>query len=318
VSIFSDLNHLLDITFSRDYSTLVGYTFDEMQHTFGDYLIRVYKEFPKLTYDEFLAKIKFWYNGYSWDTKNYVYNPFSILIFLKQQVFSNYWFSSGTPTFLINLLRERQIYNISTFSLPQYSFDSYDLENLETVALLFQTGYLTIKNIDEDRIFELGYPNYEVEEAMMGYLLAGFKHSEVAHSLTPVLQLRAAFNQNDLDKVRTVIHALFKDIPYELFKLQSELYYHALVHLMFRYLGIYVQSEVYTSDGRMDSVVTTATHIFILEFKINKSAQVALDQIKRKDYAAKFALENKEVIGIGINFSNVIKGVDDFAWEVLQ
>jgi hypothetical protein len=82
-------------------------------------------------------------------------------------------------------------------------------------------------------------------------------------------------------------------------------------------LGIYVQSEVYTSDGRMDSVVTTATHIFILEFKINQSAQVALDQIKRKDYAAKFALENKEVIGIGINFSNVIKGVDDFAWEII-
>jgi hypothetical protein len=114
------------------------------------------------------------------------------------------------------------------------------------------------------------------------------------------------------------INSLFKDIPYDLFKQQNELYYHALIHLVFNYLGVHIQSEVQTSDGRLDAVVQTATHVYIFEFKIDKSATEALDQIKNKDYAAKYHTTQKTIIGVGINFSSKTKGVEHFISEEMK
>jgi Predicted AAA-ATPase/PD-(D/E)XK nuclease superfamily len=314
VSIFSDLNHLDDVTLDKRFATLVGYTLEEILANFPEWLADVHENFPAFTFEELLAQIKQWYNGYSWDGKKYVYNPFSILNFCNKHSFEDYWFKTGTPTFLINLLKERNAYNFDDIKVNRNLFDSYDLDNLETRSLLFQTGYLTIKNIDTStNVYTLGYPNQEVAEAMFTHLLGAFGCFSSLDATMPIIQIREAFFQNDLARAIKIINSLFKDIPYDLFKRQNELYYHALVHLMFNYLGVYVQSEVEVSDGRLDAVVQTPTHIYIFEFKIDKTAAEAIAQIKSKDYAAKFHTVQKKIVGIGVNFSSEIKGVE--SWE---
>ena len=319
VSIFSDLNHLDDITLDKRFSTLTGYTLEEILKYFPEWLAEVHENFPEFSYEDLLTQIKKWYNGYSWDGKKYVYNPFSILNFCNKHSFEDYWFKTGTPTFLINLLKERNAYNFDEIKINRNLFDNYDLDNLETRSLLFQTGYLTIKEIDaSNNTYTLGYPNQEVMEAMLTHLIGAFGNMSSLDTTMPIIQLKEAFLQNDLERVVKIIHSLFKDIPYELFKKQNELYYHALIHLVFNYLGVYAQSEVETSNGRLDAVVQTPTHIYIFEFKIDKTALEALTQIKTKGYAAKYHTVQKKIVAIGINFSSEIKGVESWEMEELS
>jgi hypothetical protein len=179
--------------------------------------------------------------------------------------------------------------------------------------LLFQTGYLTIKKIDfRTGEYTLDYPNREVEEAMHDHLIGLLLNRMAADSTRPILIMEQAFIQNDVAKVVTVINTMLKDLPSHVVNGKDEHFYHSLVHLHFRYLGLFINSEVHTSDGRMDAVVQTDTHIYILEFKLDESAQAALGQINDKKYADKFALENKILVKIGINFNSKKKSVDDW------
>lgn len=166
VSVFSDLNNLEDITIDRRFGDLVGYTQEELEASFADYLPVVAQNL-QVPQPALLNKVKEWYNGYSWHPGVSVYNPFSILNFFQKRTFGIYWFETGTPTFLINLLKERELYDLDGVQVDQLLFESYTLENLETYSLLFQTGYLTIKAIDEFGVFTLGYPNREVKESML-------------------------------------------------------------------------------------------------------------------------------------------------------
>jgi hypothetical protein len=178
---------------------------------------------------------------------------------------------------------------------------------------MFQTGYLTVKQYDPYRNrFTLGYPNREVEEAMNNYLIASLLNRMPIDSLRPVELLEEGFLQNDLPKVIAVINSLLKDLPSQLLDDKTEHFYHALVHLHFRYLGLYLESEVHTSDGRMDAVVQTPTHVYIIEFKLNVDAKVALAQIVEKQYAEKFRLIQKKIIGLGISFDTIKKAVKDW------
>jgi hypothetical protein len=314
VSLFSDLNYLSDLTLDQDFSTLVGYTQQELLQNFDPYIKELNKSLPSLSLDELQDKIKEWYNGYSWDGINRVYNPFSILLLFKKRLFADYWFKSGTPTFLIELLKEQSIYRVDESRVPSSFFDSYDLENMEANALMFQTGYLTVKSYDPSRSrYLLGLPNREVEEALNNYLIANLLSRHPNESLRPVELLEDGFLQNDLPKVITVINSLLKDLPSHLLDDKGEHFYHALVHLHFRYLGLYLESEVHTSDGRMDVVVQTPSHVYIIEFKIDTSAQVALDQIIHKAYADKYRLLQKNILGVGISFDTEKKNVKDWA-----
>lgn len=319
VSIFSDLNYLLDITLDKRYAKLVGYTQEELEHFFAGYLLQAVRESNLAeTEIQLLEEIRDWYNGYSWDGINRVYNPFSILLFFAQQEFQNYWFNTGTPTFLIKLLKERQFFNFHNIRVNKAVFESYDLENLETRSLLFQTGYLTIKNIDADRRYILGYPNREVEAAMYNHLIAAFGEGSPLDSTEPVLQLRDALYADDLEQVVRIVNSLFKNIPSLHFAHQSEFLYHALLHLTLHYLGVFVDSEVHTSDGRIDAVVHTPTRIYLLEFKLDESAEAALQQIREKGYVEKYRLHGKPITGMGINFSSAKKAVEGWAQEVLN
>ena len=318
VSIFSDLNNLHDITLHRDFGDLVGYTQAELEYYFEAWIEKVLPYFEGFDKAALLNDIKAWYNGYSWNGKDYVYNPFSILHFFSGGSFEDYWFKTGTPSFLIKKMTEAGYYKVSEMTVSAQLFESYSLDNLELRSLLFQTGCLTVKKIDRLRgLYTLDYPNREVEQALNGHLIGALLHKSADISASPVVQLENAFVQNEPEQVAIIINAMLKGVPSLLLANQDEHFYHALVHLHFRYLGFFIESEVHTSDGRMDAVVHTPERIFILEFKINESAAAALEQIKTKAYAARFKTSGKELIGMGLNFNTEKRCVDDWTMERL-
>ena len=182
VSIFSDLNNLRDITLSKQYAVLLGYTETELMHYFEPYMAQLADE-AGMSQQQLANEIKYWYNGYSWDGENFVYNPFSILNLFAEKSFENFWFTSGTPTFLIQLIRRKksEITEFENLTVGSYTFDSYDIENLDIAALLFQTGYLTIKKIiieEREETYHLSYPNKEVRDSFLAYLLGEFSRKD--------------------------------------------------------------------------------------------------------------------------------------------
>ena len=314
VSVFSDLNNLEDITIDWRYASMVGYTQQELEFYFEEHLGFALKKM-QTSRGELLSKIKEWYNGYSWEPGEYVYNPFSILNFFNKIKFQNFWFSTGTPTFLVNLLHERMYYDFENIEVGDTVFESYSLDKLETVSLLFQTGYLTIKSVNEFNIYTLNYPNKEVRLSMLQHLIGAFRFGRNTESAPIVVNLRNAFYNNNMPDAIAIINSLFKTIPYQIFLAKKEAYYHSLIHLVFTYLGQFIESEVSVADGRIDAVVKTPDFIYVIEFKLDKSAKEAITQIQEKGYAEKFRQEERKVVALGINFSSETKNVE--GWEIL-
>ena len=313
VSIFSELNNLGDITIDRRFASLTGITQQELESQFAPYMADT-EQILELKREELLSKVKEWYNGYSWDGKTFVYNPFSLLNFFQKSDFQNYWFSTGTPTFLIQHLTSKNFYQVGESEVGQVAFESFDIENIDVYSLLFQTGYLTIKSVEPFGLYILDYPNREVKDSMLQYLVAGFNHGSYTQTTPIVLRLRKAFIQNNLDQIINIINGLFKSIPSQIFIKEKEAYYHSVVYLVFQYLGQFIDAEVNTSDGRIDAVVQTDTHIYVIEFKLDESAEAALTQIREKGYAEKFRPTGKQVLALGINFSSESKSVNE--WEI--
>ncbi len=174
VSIFSDLNNLLDISLNSRFNYLVGYAPEEVK-TYFEAPIQLIATNKKMGKEELWQAIKTWYNGYSWDGEQFVYNPFSILCFLEEQRLRNFWFRSGTPSFLIHLLKDRFVYQLENMQVDDTVFESYNIEDIGVKSLLFQTGYLTIKAVNEHGIYTLDYPNEEVRLSMFKHLIPAFK-----------------------------------------------------------------------------------------------------------------------------------------------
>ena len=309
VGVFSDLNNLTDITIHPRFTSLVGITQQELEEHFGAAIDQHETETGQ---SDIRAKLQEWYNGYSFhDGKVKVYNPWSLLSFFQQWIFRNFWFATGTPTFLVRLMRERNFYQLQQEEVPHSSFDSYQLDDLDTTSLLFQTGYLTVKSYHpEDQLYTLDYPNKEVKDSMLQYLLGAFSHRATRTTTPAVVRLRNAFKRSDLDAARQQIDDLFQSIPHQLFIDGKENLYHALIHLLFTYLGQYIRSEVSTLRGRIDAVVETDTHVYVLEFKLDSSAEVALEQIRTRGYVAGERAAGKEVVAIGVNFSSELKRIE--------
>jgi GNAT superfamily N-acetyltransferase len=310
VGVFSDLNNLNDITLHPAYATITGITQDEL---IGSFEGRIRDLAAGANQDVLLNDIKTWYNGYSWDGRQFVYNPFSLLSFFSAGQFQNFWFTTGTPTFLIKLLKERDFVQLENLVVDASVFESYTLENLEARSLLFQTGYLTIKSVDEFQIYTLGYPNKEVEESMLRHLFGLYRHEEPATSGPTAVQLRHAFYANDIERVMVTLNSVFQSVPHHIFISGREAYFHSLVYLTFKMLGMYTQSEVNTASGRVDCVVQTPTHVYLLEFKLDHPAAEALQQIVDKDYAAPYRALGKKVTGVGVRFGSAEKQVVE--WE---
>jgi hypothetical protein len=317
VSLFSHLNNLKDITLSEKYGTLTGYTQEELVSYFDDYLQEIQTKL-KMGREELLDRVKTWYNGYSWDGINRVYNPFGTLNFLADKVFLNYWFSTGSPNFLIQQMRLYDTFDVENVSINNRVLEKYDIENIELIPLLFQTGYLTVKEIDPltgDMV--LDYPNKEVRESMYEFLIDDIaKNRQRFHTGRTIKDLNLAFVTKDLAQVKKIINSILADLPSQTYQKQSEGLY-GLVHLIFSYLGLFINSEVHSSQGRADAVVQTATDIYIFEFKFNKTAEEAILQIKNTKYADKYRALNKPITGIGLNFNQDERQIDGWIEEVL-
>ena len=320
VSLFSHLNNLTDITLSPQYASLTGYTQEELEFYFAEYL-QACAERLKIGREELLKQMKIWYDGYTWDGITEVYNPFGTLNFLFNKVFFNHWFSTGSPDFLIKKMRTLTYYNVENSVVNNRILDKYDIDNLTLIPLLFQTGYLTIKSVDAmtgDMV--LDYPNREVRESMYEFLIDDVSQNpQRVHTGMTIQDLNKAFIARDLEKVKIILNALLADLPVEAYSKQTEGLYHGLIHLVFKYLGLFVNSEVHSSKGHADSVVQTLTDVYIFEFKFNKTAEEGLEQIKKQDYAGKYRASDKVITGIGVNFNTDKdkKKIDDWAEEVL-
>jgi Predicted AAA-ATPase/PD-(D/E)XK nuclease superfamily len=318
VSIFSDLNQLTDLTLEPNYAGLTGYTEAELLHNFDDYLKLAGKHF-KLSRKALIAKMKIWYDGYSWDGVTQVYNPFGTLQFLSAKVFKNYWFATATPTFLMNQMKKWGQFDVENIEVKSSLFEKYDLDNIGIIPLLFQTGYLTIQKVNADaNTYTLNYPNKEVRESMYDFLMDELvPAAQLLNMGATVHDLQAAFEKGNLVRVQTIIAALLADLPFHTFEDSSEGLYHGLIHILFSYLGLAMQSEAHSSKGRADVVVQTLTHIYIFEFKINKSAEAAFQQILDNEYAEKYRALGKSILAIGVNFNTKNRKMDPWKQDIL-
>ncbi len=320
ISVFSDLNNLLDITLVEKFATLLGYTEGEMKHYFPSYFEQMAEK--RGVSKEYLAEtVRKWYNGYSWNGNDYVYNPFSILSFFTVGSFGNFWFSTGTPTFLLNLIKDQQT-NITEFEhLPvsSYIFDTYDIEDMEISSLLFQTGYLTIKKItvkNEEQTFQLSYPNYEVRKSFLTHLFGEYTQKKMGFNSRSLKRMEKALDTEDMPGFIQEVKTLFSSIPYNIFIGEREAYYHSIIYLVLSLNGASVQVEDPTNTGRIDAVVETQNKIYIMEFKMG-SEQEALKQIKEKKYYEKFQGKDKEIVLVGIGFDAEKRNIGNYLLENL-
>lgn len=312
VSIFSSLNNLRDITLSPQFATIVGYTQRELEQYFESYIQRFCEE-ESYSRQALLEQIKNWYNGYSWDGKETLYNPISILTLFAENIFANYWFATGTPTLLIKLSKQMKI-DISEFEQTRFSnilFESYDIDNINLFALLLQTGYLTISNISKNQYgiqYLLNYPNWEVKEAFITYLFESFTGHNKGKAQVEASRLRDCLQQDDLEGFLTIMRALLAKIPYTL-HIPEEAYYHSLFYMIAVLMGVEIKLEVLTDKGRVDGVLELPDKIYIIEFKFGKSGtkmdtltKKAIRQIREKKYAEQYAHDSRPCWLLGIGF----------------
>ncbi|MEY4935998.1 MAG: hypothetical protein RIS64_2357 [Bacteroidota bacterium] len=318
VSIFSDLNHLTDLTLNKKYAALTGYTQQELEFYFDDYLQVVENEF-NMTREALLVQLKRWYDGYTWDGKTHVYNPYGLLSFLENRAFRHYWFSTATPTFLLEQMKKHGQFLIKNIKVSSTFFDKYDLENIDLSLLLFQTGYLTVQKTDlMTGDYWLDFPNKEVHDSLYEFLVTKLTHrSQNPHSGMTMEDLKYAFETKSLPRVKVIINSYLGELPSEVFQHSSEGLYHGLIHIIFKYLGTFIQSEVHSAHGRADAVVQTDTDVFIFEFKFNETADAALQQIRDTGYADKYRASGKSLTGIGVNFSDQKRIIEDWKTEML-
>ncbi len=321
VGIFSGMNHLNDITMSPQFATVLGITEGELQEYFLEHIAEVSQQ-KGVSENALLDELRQWYNGFCFvENCPNVYNPFSTLQFFYNQRFSNYWFETGTPTFLIKLIKERE-YNVEPLDhleVPELTFSTYEIESLSLIPLLFQTGYLTIKDFRRDQfgeIYTLSYPNYEVKNAFLTYLLSAYNEMEVALSESHLRRLLYALDAHDLPRFFEILAVFFASIEYDL-HLDYEKYYQTIFYLIFLLIGVRIAAEVKTNQGRIDAVVELRNHIFLFEFKLNGGAQTALQQIKSHEYAQKYAHKGKPITLIGATFDTGKRQISEWAHEVL-
>ena len=307
VSIFSDLNNLSNLTLSIHAYTLLGLTQQELETNFPQQMAEVDRE-----------KMKTWYNGYAWGEQEKVYNPFSVLRFFNEGYqYQNFWFETGTPTFLVSAMKDQGNYNVKAIQVSQNKLSAFDFTRLDPITVLFQTGYLTITHYEpEDYLYTLDYPNMEVRQSLEQNLLTDYLDFPVEDPLARVVGLRNALRRKDIAEVINIMNATFASLPYDLWLSDKEHFFHAIIHLTFSLLGTYIRSEAHTAQGRCDALVETADHIYAFEFKRDKTAAAALQQIKDKGYLLPYADSKKERIAVGVNFSSETKQVVD--WVVAE
>lgn len=327
VSIFSDLNNLQDISMLNDYAEICGLTQAEIEKTFKPEIERLAKN-TKNSYDKMLEELKKRYDGYKFSVLGEsVYNPFSILNTLNSGELKNYWFSTGTPTFLVNYLKDAH-YNIPDLDgkveLNEAGIELYRADAKNPLPILFQSGYLTIKEyIEEVNMYRLGFPNDEVRYSFLENLVPAYsslRPDETGVSIWKFVEDIRAGNVDDfMERMQAIIAGVpYDNLPKDKLKLREQNYQTA-VYLIFKLMGQFVQTEIHCLKGRADCIVHTKDSIYIFEFKLMSAgtAEDAIVQIKENGYAAQFKTSSKKIILIGSSFNEEERTIGEWKTEEL-
>lgn len=318
LSIFSELNNLANISMLPEYAAICGITEEEMI-TQMDEGITAFAETLEMTKSEAVQALKANYDGYhfSWPSPD-IYNPFSLLNALSWNNLDSYWFGSGTPTYLIEMLRK---YNVTPAQLCERletkssAFDA-PTERMTTITpLLYQSGYITIKDYNnKTKLYTLGFPNKEIRIGLLESILPNYLGMVTDHGITTVAKMCASLRNNDIKKTLELLQKFLATVP-QTDNTSYEGHWQQMLFVIFKLLGAEVDVEVRTCDGRVDMVVRTALNLYLFELKLNKSAQDAMEQINLKDYPSRFALSGLPITKVGINFSVEKRNITDWTIE---
>ncbi|MCL2153584.1 MAG: ATP-binding protein [Oscillospiraceae bacterium] len=319
VSIFSKLNHLTDITMNGRFATMFGYTQYELETNFAEHLTDAAQK-RDVSRQELIAQMRRWYNGYRFEeSAETVYNPVSVAqFFFNDGKFNNYWFETGSPGILFELSKKWNFdfEDALTQPIQDLAFSQFDVDRLLPLPLLMQTGYLTIKEAVSDPFmgaaYYLGFPNFEVASAFTMFLLRDYLPE--ADPFTSVQRLRKTLFSGDHEGFIAELNSLLGAIPWRL-HIKHESYYHTITYMAMRLVGLSASAEEPVHSGAIDSGVTVGETVYLFEFKLDKSANYAIEQIKNKRYAAKYSASGKTVILFGVNFNSEKRQIDDWRAE---
>ncbi len=322
VSVFSKLNNLRDITMSEQFATMYGYTQNEVEHYLGDRIDELADK-NKIDRQEYRETIRQWYNGFRFHPDAItVYNPVSMGMFINEGgKFINFWFSTGSPSFVFKVLKRQNIDFFDTIRQPVDSviLDSFDVTNMLAAPFLLQTGYLTIDRAEtlmNEPVYYLNFPNKEIETAFEKHLISSLSERNLGEVTSEIIRLQMALLANNTSELHRLLFNHIAAIPYA-HRSDMEENYQNIIYSVFRLLGATIHNEVHLNNGRIDSVIVNHDHIYIFEFKMNQSADIAIAQIKEKGYATPYLSDGKPITLIGINFSKEERNIVEWKEELL-
>ena len=288
-SIFSGLNNLYDITLADDYSNICGITSGDLNKYFNEHIEYLSSLSRFSQYESLYTKILEWYDGYSWDGSTRVINPFSLLSFFARKEFLCFWYSSGTPAFLMDMIKKdpEAYISLKNLKITELMLDTTDLEEIDAQLLLFQTGYLTVKDVMTTKssdIYILDMPNFEVRESFNLHVVTAFTGKKQPYVKQAQLDIDEALQKNDMNRVLEIFRGLFASIPYEL-HIAREAYYHSIFYAIMNILGFEVVAEVSVAGGRVDAVLDLGDKVYVIEFKYEKCPENAAAEEKQMLFA---------------------------------
>lgn len=317
VSIFSDLNNLQDISLIPDYADICGISEKELHEYFEESLQELASA-NGMTYEQVCEKLRGQYDGYHFYPNSVgIYNPFSLLNTFQYKLFQDYWFRTGTPTFLVKLLQQND-YDLKALKglyVDDSALQSVDEDYADPIPVLFQTGYLTFSGYDLEMGYRLDFPNQEVERGFFNFLLPYYTSVLKSGVKSYLNKLTAAVRQGKPNDLLRTLQTMLAGKPYMLAGGDKEVHFQNTLYLIFTMLGYNVQVEQATSQGRMDVTIQTPDYVYIFELKLDKSAEEALQQIKNSQYARPFQTDSRKVFLIGANFSSATRTVEKWMVE---
>ena len=316
VSVFSDLNNLADITMDKRYAEICGITEQEIRDNL-DAEVGLLAQATGISKNECYAKLKLNYDGYHFEANTTgMYNPFSLLRTLDSQAFKDYWFETGTPTILVNALKQSN-YSLENLTHEEVTADllgSIDSIKSNPLPIIYQSGYLTVKSYDERfEIYRLGFPNKEVERGFTRFLIPYYTSLSETKSGAFISRFVNEVESGKPEQFMQRLDDLFANGDYQIAG-DAELYFQNAVWVIFKMVGLYTEVEHHTANGRIDLLIKTADYIYILEFKLDKSADEALRQIDEKEYAKPFEHDGRRIFKIGVNFSSKTRRIEE--WKI--
>ena len=316
LSIFSELNNLADISMDKNFAAICGFTKDDLNEYFSEYKDLACKEL-EISRDELDEKIRFWYDGYKFDGKTHIYNPFSMLNFFWSREFKNYWFNSGLPKLLVDFIMQNgiDIKELENTVISELELNNFDVTKINLKALMFQTGYLTIVGKDEYNQYVLDYPNEEVRSSFVQFMLSNYSDDP---SSNKTVDMARALDRGDIDSFIVSVNSLLASIPYQVIPKENENYYSSLIYVLLRTLGYMVASELSSYHGRADAVIKTKNHIYIFEYKMAPiTAAEGINQIKTKSYADEFMSDPRKKIAVSIVLDREQRKITEYIREDL-